>query len=226
MVYTIVLGCMFFRDATFFRDNNTIPGVLGAATLVVVDRFFWAVVECRSALLICRHHPWPSLLLLGRRFQRIRRVLLYACARAVGPGGKHAARVFFYGQNTHQEGTRRWYVLPLCGQQQLAAITRHPWPGFCFAILLAVVAPGGSNYIVAGAILIEMNPSNLKGQARLDKNVRIGTICLFGNALISAFNLLGIWFVWRLRKHKQHGDSLPLMLATTVGQRYNHCRGY
>ena len=46
MVYTILLGCFFFRDAQFYASNPTIPGVLGGATLIVVDRFFWAVVEC------------------------------------------------------------------------------------------------------------------------------------------------------------------------------------
>lgn len=66
--------------------------------------------------------------------------------------------------------------------------------GFAFAILLAVVAPGGSNFIIAGAILIQMNPL---GPGHTDaeveeSNLRIGLICLFGNALISAFNLLGI----------------------------------
>ena len=29
--------------------------------------------------------------------------------------------------------------------------------GFAFAIMLAVVAPGGSNFVIAGAILISMN---------------------------------------------------------------------
>lgn len=151
MVYTIVLGCMFFRDATFFRDNNTIPGVLGAATLVVVDRFFWAVVE------------YVFNVFAAFFFMRV--LELWGLVESMRQEFSSMAKT----------PTRKVLVV-----------------GFCFAILLAVVAPGGSNYIVAGAILIEMNPSNLKGQARLDKNVRIGTICLFGNALISAFNLLGI----------------------------------
>ena len=33
--------------------------------------------------------------------------------------------------------------------------------GFAFAIMLAVVAPGGSNFVIAGAILIKMNLTDL-----------------------------------------------------------------
>jgi len=66
--------------------------------------------------------------------------------------------------------------------------------GFAFATFLGVVAPGGSNFVIAGSLLIKMN---LTGQAadhpeRLAGNRGIGAISLFGNALTSASGLLGI----------------------------------
>lgn len=66
--------------------------------------------------------------------------------------------------------------------------------GFAFAVMLAVVAPGGSNFVIAGAILIKMNLTGLPDgdPARLISNQKIGALCLFGNALTSAFNLLGV----------------------------------
>jgi len=65
---------------------------------------------------------------------------------------------------------------------------------FCFAISLAVVAPGGSNFVIAGAILISMNIMEKEPEdpERIASNERIGALCLFGNALTSAFNLLGV----------------------------------
>lgn len=64
---------------------------------------------------------------------------------------------------------------------------------FCFAIMVAVVAPGGSNFLIAGAILVDMNIMNLEpGPEKDDYDKRIGAICLFGNSLTSAFNLLGV----------------------------------
>eukprot|EP00808_Paulinella_micropora_P024517 g71485.t1 len=95
---------------------------------------------------------------------------------------------------------------------------------FCFGMVLAVVAPGGTNYLLAGAILIKMNVSSpiteaeeqnvvemydrrhatctkkgckhatatTKEKLQTESNNRVGTIALFGNALASAFNLLGV----------------------------------
>lgn len=68
---------------------------------------------------------------------------------------------------------------------------------YCFAIALAVVAPGGSNFVIAGSILINMNLLNLRDNdpERIASNKRIGALALFGNALTSAFNLLGVCIV-------------------------------
>lgn len=213
-VYSVLLGSLFFRDAEFFADNNTLPAVMGGATLIILDRFFWAIVEC-TQLRVCvtpalcsfggvsTRVPAPAVLCIcgcvvsRRRFQRVCCVLLHACSGTLGSRRKHAHGVLKARQNANAKGSRGWYVFLVCEAYSLSPLTScacHP-PAFSFAILLAVVAPGGSNYIVAGAILIEMNPSNLFGKARLEANFRIGTICLFGNALISAFNLLGIWYV-------------------------------
>ena len=64
---------------------------------------------------------------------------------------------------------------------------------FCFAVMVAVVAPGGSNFLIAGAIIIEMNIQNLEdGKEKNKYDMRIGAICLFGNAITSAFNLVGV----------------------------------
>ena len=56
MLYTVILGMLFFRDASFFKDDQTVgqptvATVTGLATLVVVDRFFWAIIECKQQLL-------------------------------------------------------------------------------------------------------------------------------------------------------------------------------
>ena len=69
--------------------------------------------------------------------------------------------------------------------------------GYCFAIALAVVAPGGTNYVIAGSILISMNltKSSAGSEIRKKSNIAIGAIALFGNALTSAFNLLGVCVV-------------------------------
>jgi L-lactate permease len=66
--------------------------------------------------------------------------------------------------------------------------------GYCFAIALSVVAPGGSNFVVAGALLIHMNLLNLPETHpdRLAANSAIGSVCLFGNALTSPCGLLAI----------------------------------
>eukprot|EP01083_Nonionella_stella_P168600 569671_1 len=64
---------------------------------------------------------------------------------------------------------------------------------FCFAIMIAVVAPGGSNFLIAGAIMVDINHrSHEDGEVRDDYDKRIGAICLFGNGLTSAFNLVGV----------------------------------
>eukprot|EP01006_Ploeotia_vitrea_P030420 TRINITY_DN62854_c0_g1_i1.p1 TRINITY_DN62854_c0_g1~~TRINITY_DN62854_c0_g1_i1.p1 ORF type:complete len:251 (+),score=112.18 TRINITY_DN62854_c0_g1_i1:75-827(+) len=66
--------------------------------------------------------------------------------------------------------------------------------GFCFAIVLGVVAPAGSNFVIAGSVLISMNLLELpeNDERRLAGNKRIAALALFGNALTSAFNLLGV----------------------------------
>lgn len=67
---------------------------------------------------------------------------------------------------------------------------------FCFAVVIAVVAPGGSNFLIAGAILIDMNIHKLDAGDEKDYfDKRIGAICLFGNGLTSAFNLLGVCII-------------------------------
>lgn len=67
---------------------------------------------------------------------------------------------------------------------------------FNFAIIVAVVAPGGSNFLIAGTILMEMNLMNLPDGAEKDKyDLRIGAISLFGNAITSSFNLVGVCII-------------------------------
>lgn len=156
MLYTVVLGFLFFRDASYFQSDGTLyptaATITGLSSLIVVDRFFWAIIE------------YVFNVFAAFFFMRVLELW----------GAVESMREEF--TSMAKTPTRKVVVV-----------------GFAFAILLAVVAPGGSNYIVAGAILIEMNPSNLPdGPLREAANVRIGTLCLFGNALISAFNLLGI----------------------------------
>ena len=67
---------------------------------------------------------------------------------------------------------------------------------FNFAIIVAVVAPGGSNFLIAGTILLEMNISKLPNGPERDKmDLRIGAISLFGNAITSSFNLVGVCII-------------------------------
>ena len=67
---------------------------------------------------------------------------------------------------------------------------------FNFAIVVAVVAPGGSNFLIAGTILLEMNLMNLPEGAEKDKyDLRIGAIALFGNSITSSFNLVGVCII-------------------------------
>ena len=67
---------------------------------------------------------------------------------------------------------------------------------FGFAVCVAVVAPGGSNFLIAGSILIDMNIMNLPDGPEKDiYDKRIGAICLFGNGLTSAFNLVGVCII-------------------------------
>ena len=67
---------------------------------------------------------------------------------------------------------------------------------FNFAIVIAVVAPGGSNFLIAGTILLEMNLMNLPDGPEKDKyDLRIGAMCLFGNSVTSAFNLVGVCII-------------------------------
>lgn len=65
---------------------------------------------------------------------------------------------------------------------------------FGFAMVLTVVAPGGSNFVIAGSILISMNLFNERvGSSEYKQTcMRIAAVCLFGNALTSAWSLLGI----------------------------------
>lgn len=84
---------------------------------------------------------------------------------------------------------------------------------FCFAIMVAVVAPGGSNFLIAGAIMIDMNIMKLPRGPEKDKfDLRIGAICLFGNALTSAFNLVGVCII------AIAGDNVPLLQELGIGQ--------
>ena len=67
---------------------------------------------------------------------------------------------------------------------------------FCFAVMIAVVAPGGSNFLIAGAIMVDINHhTREEGDERDDYDRRIGAICLFGNGLTSAFNLVGVCII-------------------------------
>jgi len=67
---------------------------------------------------------------------------------------------------------------------------------FCFAIIIAVVAPGGSNFLIAGSIMIRMNIGHETSEkGKLDQGRRIAAICLFGNGLTSAFNLVGVCII-------------------------------
>lgn len=67
---------------------------------------------------------------------------------------------------------------------------------FNFAVMIAVVAPGGSNFLISGAILLDMNILNLPVGEEKDKyDLRIGVLCLFGNTISSAFNLVGVCII-------------------------------
>ncbi len=54
--------------------------------------------------------------------------------------------------------------------------------GFCFAMILAVVAPAGSNFVIAAMMLLSLG-FNRYG---------VGMLCLFGNSISSVFGLLGV----------------------------------
>lgn len=154
MLVTIVLGLSFFRDASYF-DGDSTPTAAGKASLIVVDRLFWAIFE------------YAFNVFTAFFFMRILEIW----------GIVQAMREEFAD------------LAPTANRKVLLV-------GFSFAILLAVVAPGGSNYIIAGAILIEMDIGGtgkpIDHPDRVKDSNRIGLICLFGNALISAFNLMGI----------------------------------
>ncbi len=84
---------------------------------------------------------------------------------------------------------------------------------FCFAIVLAVVAPGGSNFLIAGSILIRMNISGAPtAEGQLESGRRISAICLFGSALTSTFNLLGVCIIAMAE------DIAPLVAAAGVAR--------
>jgi len=79
---------------------------------------------------------------------------------------------------------------------------------FCFAIVIAVVAPGGSNFLIAGSILIKMNIGKKETEEeKLEIGMRIAAICLFGNGLTSAFNLVGVCIIAIAE------DTMPLIDA-------------
>jgi len=57
--------------------------------------------------------------------------------------------------------------------------------GFCFAMILAVVAPAGSNFVIAAMMLLSLG-FNRYG---------VGMLCLFGNSISSVYGLLGVAIV-------------------------------
>jgi hypothetical protein len=59
-------------------------------------------------------------------------------------------------------------------------------------VMLALVAPGGTNYYIAGTILIGLEKRRHRGEDLKKQIVRIGCTCLFGNCLSSPFDLLGV----------------------------------
>lgn len=152
LLFVIVLGLNFFRDAKYFKGDAT-PEACGKIMLEIVARMVWTLFD-------------------------------YAF---------NVFSAFFFLR-----------VLQLWGiveQMRIEFAQIAPNPArkillvyFCFAIALAVVAPGGSNFVIAGAILISMNLTGLEAQnpERLASNARLGAVALFGNALTSAFNLLGV----------------------------------
>lgn len=54
--------------------------------------------------------------------------------------------------------------------------------GFCFALVLATVAPAGSNFVIAAIMLVSLGFNR----------VGVGVLCLFGNSISSVFGLLGV----------------------------------
>lgn len=67
---------------------------------------------------------------------------------------------------------------------------------FNFAVMIAVVAPGGSNFLISGAILLDMNVMGLpEGREKEKYDLRVGVLCLFGNTITSAFNLVGVCII-------------------------------
>lgn len=77
---------------------------------------------------------------------------------------------------------------------------------FNFAVMLAVVAPGGSNFLIAALISVSMNFMNLpEGPERDQYDKRLAVLTLAGNAYTSAFNLVGVCFL------ALAGDVVPLI---------------
>ncbi len=54
--------------------------------------------------------------------------------------------------------------------------------GFCFALIMATVAPAGSNFVIAAIMLVSLGFNR----------VGVGVLCLFGNSISSVFGLLGV----------------------------------
>ena len=54
--------------------------------------------------------------------------------------------------------------------------------GFCFAMILATVAPAGSNFVIAAIMLVSLGFNR----------IGVGVLCLFGNSISSVFGLLGV----------------------------------
>jgi len=54
--------------------------------------------------------------------------------------------------------------------------------GFCFALILATVAPAGSNFVIAAIMLVSLGFNR----------IGVGVLCLFGNSISSVFGLLGV----------------------------------
>lgn len=185
MVVVTLLGMVFFVDTPNYL-NLSLAETMGKVALICFDRVLWTffdyALNMGSALFfLALLQQWGVLEQIRREFQAI----------------------------TSDSNMLIMLIM------------------FCFGMILAVVAPGGSNYILAGAILIKMKmPSTATEteRARLvkeyderhasctdedcphatateadkvqtDSNNRVATIALFGNALASAFNLLGVCIV-------------------------------
>eukprot|EP00004_Rigifila_ramosa_P024069 TRINITY_DN6881_c0_g1_i3.p1 TRINITY_DN6881_c0_g1~~TRINITY_DN6881_c0_g1_i3.p1 ORF type:complete len:518 (+),score=121.90 TRINITY_DN6881_c0_g1_i3:46-1554(+) len=119
-----------------------------------------------------------------------------------------------------------WGVLDSL-RHDLTKLCRHPLRQSVLILMgigvaLAIIAPGGTNYFIAGTVLIGLERKRHCGTELRTTIERIGSVCLFGNALSSPFDLLGVC-------PKANADQILQVTQETVPEyqdRYNTPFGY